>query len=129
MSTKEMERMDDEVMGVVNNHATPKAKADAEALAAQETARQQQAQPEPDVTIFAPKKQLTPEQIAAFRQACAETDARRKTLAVVILSVLLAAVLLVVMVKPSLLIWLVNIGVAGCCVAIGIALDRCFHRR
>lgn len=118
MSAKEMEQMDNEVMGVVNGHATPESMANAEALAAQTTAKRKTVE-----TYEAARKMFA--EVAAED----ETKARRKTLTVVILSVLLAAVLLAVMVKPSLLIWLVNLGVAGCCVAIGIALDRCFHRR
>ena len=122
MSSKEMEAMDNEVMSVVNGHAAPEAVAAAEEIVERETAPRQDA-PEEYQTYYKIDKKAMDE-----INADVETICRRKTLTIVVLCVLLAAALMVVMLKPSLLIWLVNIGVLSCAVTAGIVLDRWWHR-
>lgn len=149
MSIKEMEAMDEQVMSVVNGHAAPEAVANADEIAEREAARQMSEEmpngpgPAEQVTApqakpnAAPEKERTDKAVYQLREkefaklvAEVEAEKRRKTLTVVILCAALAAALLAVLIEPSLLIWLVNIGVASCAVVAGIAIDRWLcHRK
>lgn len=128
MSAKEMEQMDEEVMAVVNSHATPESMTNADAIVKQETAQQPVENPLPDLLEETQSDYRISKQKFAELEARAEVAARRKTLTVLVLCALLAVALLVVLAKPSLLIWLVNIGVATCAVIAGIAIDRRWGR-
>ena len=126
MSVKEMEQMDEELMSVVNNHAAPAAVADAEEIVEQMTEKK------PADTCDCLQEtsdgyHITKKQFDEL-ESKVEKTLRHKTIAAVIICVVMMVVLLMVLAKPSLLIWLVNIGVAICCVITGIAIDRWCRR-
>ena len=121
MSAQEMEAMDNEVMGMVNDHAAPEAVKRAEEIS-KDTAAKESKMGETDDKYWITKKQFA--EIAAE----AEAEKRRKTMTAVVICALVAISLLAVMAKPDLLIWLVNVGVVCCSVIAGIALDRWWNR-
>lgn len=126
MSAQEFDQMDEELMGMVNDHAAPAAVADAEEIVERMTeekpADDTAALQEDEAGYHISKKQFDE------LEAKMEKTLRHKTIAAVIICVVMMVVLLMVMAKPSLLIWLVNIGVVICSVITGIAVDRWCRR-
>ena len=122
MSAQEFDQMDEELMGMVNDHAAPAAVADAEEIVErmteEKTADYTDIVQEDEAGYHISKKQFDE------LEAKMEKTLRYKTVAAVVVCAIMAVVLLLVLAKPSLLIWLVNIGVAICCVIAGIAIDR-----
>ena len=126
MSAQEFDQMDEELMGMVNDHAAPAAVADAEEIVErmteEKTAVYTDIVQEDEAGYHISKKQFDE------LEAKMEKTLRYKTVAAVVVCAIMAVVLLLVLAKPSLLIWLVNIGVAICCVITGIAIDRWCRR-
>lgn len=126
MSAQEFDQMDEELMDMVNDHAAPAAVADAEEIVERMTEEKPvddtAALQEDEAGYHISKKQFDE------LEAKVEKTLRHKTIAAVIICVVMMVVLLMVLAKPSLLIWLVNIGVAICCVITGIAIDRWCRR-
>ena len=126
MSAQEFDQMDEELMGMVNDHAAPAAVADAEEIVERMTeekpADDTAALQDDEAGYHISKKQFD------WLEAKMEKTLRHKTVAAVVVCAIMAVVLLLVLAKPSLLIWLVNIGVAICCVITGIAIDRWCRR-
>ena len=118
MSMEEFNQMDNQVMDVVNDHATPEAMKAAESIAAGQTNPRD---PEEEIAV------------AMARARVREAQRRRKReniLAVLYLlcCIIVAGALLLVLVKPQWLIWVVNIGLAVCCTIAGIVVDRQIRR-
>ena len=145
MSIQEMEKMDEELMGLVNSHAAPDAVAAAEEIVERETAPKAVEHKElpgewcvhenycgPDQAVAVKKEggryTISEEKFKELEKEM-EVVTRRRTLAAVVLCAVVFLVLLMVLAKPDLLIWLVNIGVVCCSVVAGIALDRWWRRK
>ena len=127
MSMEEFEQMDNEVMGLVNDHAAPEAVTRAEQICedtAIKPAKLTETEGVDDANIKYSINQKQYEEL----EAVVETERRRKTMAAVIVCALIAVALLTVLARPALLIWLVNIGIVCCSVVAGVALDRRWNR-
>ena len=132
MSAQEFDQLDEELMGLVNGHATPAAVEAAEEIVEQVTTSEQSLKAEQkEPTKFLGETEegyhISKKQFDEL-EAKMEKTLRHKTIAAVVVCVMMAMVLLMVMAKPSLLIWLVNIGVVICSVITGIAVDRWCRR-
>ena len=106
---------------MVNPHSAPEAAANAEQIAEQWSVPQ-----EPDDT-----EKMVAREVAKIRARTATEKRKRenrKALISILVCMIVAVALLVVLVKPSWLIWLVNIGIVSCCTTAGIVADRYIRR-
>ena len=128
MSQQEMERMDQECENVVNGSAAPEAMAAAEAIA-----EQWQEETKEHICVDFPgcKKCGEPIDVWAKRRTelqdsfRKEKNRRRASVVLrVLISILLGAFFVAVLIKPSLILWLVNAGVLCCGIVAAISIDR-----
>ena len=130
MSQQEFDQMDEQVMGLVNEAATPEAAARAEEIAknlgqTEDHARHRESdQKDYKSAIFT----IQQEKFDALWEKAARWR-RRRAVITVVLCVAIVAVLLTVMAEPELLIWLVNAGVVSCAITAGITVDRQIRSR
>lgn len=125
MSQQELERGDQEVFGVVNGHSHPDAAAAAEVIAEVAT---EPVQDSNDRTC-----DYDAEAEAKYRKACQEVEQmnrKRKRMedlrAVLFVAACLctATALVAAWYVPSLLIWVVNVGVLVCGIAAAVKIDK-----
>lgn len=131
MSQQELERGDQEVMGVVNSHSHPEAAAAAEKI-------EKRLDPalcgetEQGCECGAGCDGMTQEEFdreyAQFKKAQRKKD-RTQVAACVMMCAIVAALLLVAFYVPDLLIWVVNLGVLSCGMVAAVQLDRFVKHR
>ena len=115
MSQAEMERDDQEVMGIVNEHAHPEAAAAAEEIAdafSDEEARAEEAKY---------REECKKAEIWIRRQKQKETFSAITFVAVCLMAVV---ALLLALYVPGALIWVVNVGVLACGIAAAVKIDK-----
>lgn len=132
MSTQEFDQMDEELMGMVNDHAAPAAVADAEEIVERVTAPKTESaaeklEPNDYLQDTGDGYRISKDQFNKLEREV-EAKARNKTLLAVILSLVIAAALILVLAVPALRFWLVALGVISCAVVAGIAIDRWCRR-
>ena len=125
MSQQELKRGDQEVMGMVNGHSHPEAVAAAEEIAEVAT------EPVQDSNDRAYANEAETE--AQYEEACREVERmnrKRKRMedlrAVLFVAACLctATALVAAWYVPSLLIWVVNVGVLVCGIAAAVKIDK-----
>lgn len=125
MSQQELEQGDQEVMGVVNGHSHPDAAAAAEEIAEVATAPVQDSDGR--------TCDYDAESEAQYKEACREVrrmqrkrERMERMQAALFVAVCLctAAALVAAWYVPSLLIWVVNVGVLACGIAAAVKIDK-----
>lgn len=123
MSQQDLERGDQEVMGIVNDHAHPDTAAAAEEITEQ-LLQPEEPESDCDNTCYDEEPELV--QMWNRKLKIRETISTGVCVAVC----LLVAVLLVVAnFLPDILIWIVNGGVLCCGIVAAVKLDRLISRR
>ena len=109
MSQQELERGDQEVMGIVNEHAHPDA-----AAAAMKIERKQKEKSEKAMD-------------AEWQAECGQTVQNRRilwTIVQVLSCVLVAALFVAALLDPAFVVHLVNVGVLACGITAALIVDR-----
>ena len=131
MSQQEMERMDQECESVVNSSAAPEAMAAAEAIAEewQEETREHICVDFPSTDVIDEPVDVGAKRRAELKEPFRKEKIRRRACMVlrVLTCILLGAFFVAVLVNPSLILWLVNVGILCCGIVAAISIDR-YHR-
>lgn len=128
MSQKEMDQMDQECESIVNSSAAPEAMAAAEAIAEEwhEENREKICADFSEGEKCGESAGVCAKRRAELQDSFRKEKSRRRLGVVlrVLVSILLGAFFVAVLIKPSLILWLVNAGVLCCGIVAAISIDR-----